>query len=292
MAGMVASAVGLVVGGIAATDCWYTVDPGHRAVIFSRLSGVQDQIYEEGLHFKIPWLEWPLVYDIRQRPHSIVSPSGSKDLQTVNLGIRTITHPNELSIPKLARNIGQDFDNKILPSLTKETLKSIIAQYNASQLITMRNEVSAQIKDDLERRCRDFFMVLDDVAITELSFSPIYIQAVESKQIAQQDAQRASFIVEKAHQERQEKIVKAEGEAKAAQLIGDAVSKNPAYLKLQRIDIAKDIAKIIGSASNRVFLDNEALMLNVFEDQIFNKSKHMEQRIENEKNAAAACKSE
>merc|ERR1711881_384683 len=107
-------------------------------------------------------------------------------LQTVDLGIRTITHPNELSIPHIARNIGKDFDAKILPSLTKETLKSIIAQYNASQLITMRNEVSNQIREDLDRRCRDFFMVLDDVAITELSFSPQYARAVEEKQIAQQ----------------------------------------------------------------------------------------------------------
>jgi len=259
----------MVLGGLGlwtASDCWYTIEPGHRAVMFNRFGGVSNTITAEGLHFKLPILQWPLVFDIRQRPYTISSPSGSKDLQTINLSLRTLTHPMESMLPNIAKNIGPDFDSKILPSLTNETLKSIIAQYNASQLITMRQEVSNQIRSDLTRRCADFYMVLDDVAITELSFSQQYTAAIESKQVAQQDAQRASFVVEKAKQERQEKIVNAEGEAKAAQLIGDACSKNPAYLRLLRIQAAKDISKMMGRSGNRLFLDNEQLMLNVFED--------------------------
>ena len=54
-------------------------------------------------------------------------------------------------------------------------------------------------------------MILDDVAITELSFGREYAAAVESKQVAQQEAQRAAFIVDRALQEKQQKIVQAEG---------------------------------------------------------------------------------
>jgi len=262
-AGALLGGAGLLIAG----DCYYTVDPGHRAVMFNRIGGVGDAVVSEGLHFKMPWLQWPLIFDIRQRPHSVSSPSGSKDLQTVNLTLRTITHPTEQGLPQIARMIGPDFDEKVLPSLTNETLKSIVAQYNAAQLITMRQEVSNQILRDLERRCADFHMVLDDVAITELSFSQQYTSAVESKQVAQQDAQRAEFIVDKAKQERQEKIVTAQGEAKAAELIGAACSKNPAYLKLRKIDAAKEISRNMGRSGNRLFLDNEQLMLNVFEDK-------------------------
>ncbi|KAM7428511.1 Prohibitin-2 [Porites harrisoni] len=56
----------------------YTVDGGHRAIIFSRIGGIQDNIYTEGLHFRIPWFQYPIIYDIRSKPRKIVSPTGSK----------------------------------------------------------------------------------------------------------------------------------------------------------------------------------------------------------------------
>ena len=71
----------------------YTVDGGERAVIFDRFRGVMDQTVGEGTHFLIPILQKPHIFDIRTKPHTFSSISGTKDLQMVNLTLRVLSRP-------------------------------------------------------------------------------------------------------------------------------------------------------------------------------------------------------
>jgi prohibitin 2 len=242
---------------------FYTVDAGHMAIKYNRLSGVGGTTFREGFHFMIPWFERPIIFDTRARPHTMTSLTGSRDLQMVNINVRVLSKPDMSKLPEIYRVLGIDFDEKVLPSIVNEVLKSVVAQYNASELIVSRDMVSRMIRQRLTERAGDFHILLDDVSITHLNFSPEYEKAVESKQVAQQQAEKARYLVLKAQEEKKRTIIHAEGERQSAQMIGEAMAENPGFIELRRIQVAKDISQMLAKSNNRMVLSSDSLLLNL-----------------------------
>lgn len=211
----------------------------------------------------------------------------------VQISLRVLFKPDPDALPFIYRRLGKDFDSRVLPSIVNEVTKAVVAQYNASELLTKRDLVSKQIREMLMKRAGDFKILLDDVAITHLAFSKEYTAAVEAKQVAQQDSERAKYIVERALQEKKSIVIKAEGEAQSAQLIGNvcfvsllvvvifyifswtqAIQNNPAFIQLRRIEAAKEVIHFIHSNIKLSLLiklfvdrhnDRELLQQGVFE---------------------------
>ena len=248
------AAVGIGTSISLAQAAMYDVDGGFRAVMFDRLRGVQRSVVGEGTHFRIPWLQTPHLFDVRIRPRNIASNTGTKDLQVVTINLRVLSRPDEEHLPDISSSLGLDYDERVLPSIGNEVLKAVVAQYNAESLITKREMVSREVREALTKRAMEFHIKLDDVAITDLKFGKEFTAAIESKQVAEQDAERARFLVEKSEQEKKAAIIRAEGESSAAKVVSEALQASPALVELRRIEAAKDIADTLSKSRNVTYL--------------------------------------
>ena len=118
---------GMLATGVFATNFLFVVDGGERALKMDAMRGLQPHVYGEGMHFRVPILHKIQKFEIRSRPTLVPSSTGTKDLQKVDIALRILIRPIEEKLPEIYNNIGVDFDKRILPSITNEVLKSIVA---------------------------------------------------------------------------------------------------------------------------------------------------------------------
>ena len=109
--------------------------------------------------------------------------------------MKIVCRPKPGELPHIYTTLGQDYDERVLPSITNEVLKAVVAQFDAGELITQREALSAQVKSNLVERADKFGVVLDDIAITHLTFGRDFTHSVEMKQVAQQDAEKARLVL-------------------------------------------------------------------------------------------------
>jgi len=247
--------VGLALAGGVVNSALFNVDGGHRAVIFDRFTGVKENVVGEGTHFMIPWVQRPILYDIRTRPKNVPTVTGSKDLQNVNITLRILFRPVADKLPNIYTTLGQDYDDRVLPSITNEVLKAVVAEFDAGELITQRETLSARVQHELVARSAQFGLILDDISITHLTFGREFTAAVEAKQVASQEAEKARFLVEKAEQVKTASVISAEGDSEAAELLAKAFkAQGEGLVELRRIEAAEEVADNMAQSRNVVYL--------------------------------------
>ncbi len=195
------------------------IGAGERGVVMN-FGKVQNQVLGEGLHFYLPIYTSVKRLSVRVQKDDVKAEAASKDLQTVNVDIVVNWHLDPAKVNNVYQNVGDNkavLDNIIAPAIS-EVAKASTAQLTAEEIITKRPQLKADIDERLIARLTPYGIVLTDISLVNVDFSKEFNAAIESKQVAEQDAKRAVFIAQKAEQEAQAVINKAKGDSEAQRL--------------------------------------------------------------------------
>lgn len=231
-----------------------TVPTGYVGVK-TRFGQVQNTVINEGLNVKMPFVEKIVKIDCRTKKVEVISSSASKDLQDVNIKIVVNYSVNKDSANKLYQEVGIDYEQILVQPSILESIKTVTAQYTAEELITKRQEVSNLMQNTLKEKLNLKGFNIVDLSITDLNFSEAYNQAIEDKQVAQQNAQKAEYELEKAKKENEIKIENAKAEAEVMRQQNEQITEQT--LKLKELENqAKLIEKWNGQLPTTVLGDN------------------------------------
>ncbi|NCO38209.1 MAG: protease [Armatimonadetes bacterium CG_4_10_14_3_um_filter_66_18] len=232
----------------------YVIVPaGHRAAVFSLTEGVWNTQLGEGFHFLVPVVHRPYLYEVRTQTYSMCQvhwegevkgddglTALTKDGQTVSIDISVRFRPDAGNVWRLHKEVGPDYTAKILRPEVRSHTRVAIAEFPVTEVYSAhRQAIEDRIETRLRAAVQRAYLKIDDVLLRDIRFSPAFANAIEGKQIAQQQAQRMQYVLEKSEKEKEQKIIEAEGEAQAIELKGQAVAEN---MKVVQYDYVRKVA--------------------------------------------------
>ncbi|MCL1790475.1 MAG: prohibitin family protein [Peptococcaceae bacterium] len=193
------------------------IQPGYCGAVI-QLGKVQEYVFTEGLHVKIPFIQSVKPMEVRVQKIETKQNASSRDLQIVNTIIAVNYHLDASRVNWLFKEVGVFYAERVLDPAIAESLKAVTAQYTAEELISKRSEVSLKIKETLGAKLETYYMVLDEVNLTEFQFSAEFNDAIEKKQVAEQQVLKATLDLQRIEIEAQQKIEQAKAEAESLRL--------------------------------------------------------------------------
>ena len=224
-----------------------TIAAGHRGVLtqFGKPVGV----FDEGLSFKIPIIQGVIVMSVQTLKYEAQAGAASKDMQDVSTAVALNYHLDGSKVTDLYRTIGTNdiIESTILQPAIQESVKASTAQYNAEELITERPIVKLTIEESLRNRLSEKGIIVETLSLTDFKFSPEFTQAIEQKQVAQQNAQKAENDLLRISVEARQQVAQAQGianatltkataEAQAIEIQGKALRENQQVVTLRTVE--------------------------------------------------------
>ncbi len=227
---------------------FYTIPAGYVGVV-TRFGAVSRTV-QPGFQTKIPLVENVITMDVRTQKDQVDAEAASSDLQQVTSTIAVNYNLDPMYAAAVYQNVGTDYQNILIAPAIQNIFKASTAQFTAEQLIDQREKVRAEAEDALKAQLGVYHVIVLNFNIVNFHFSDQFNQAIEAKQVAQQQVETAKQLLAKAQVDAQTTVAQAQGQADAQKALKDTGALSPEYL--QYIAITKwngVLPSVIGGAS-------------------------------------------
>lgn len=202
----------------------YTIGSGTVGIV-STFGEMKEDVKEPGLHFKMPIISTVKRVDVKVQSTSGTTEAATADLQAMDVTYTITYHIEKDKAVYLYKTVGSNYFETLIMPLANQSLKSATVNYNAEEIHKAREMVSQDVKDKMSAKLSEYGISIDEVSLINFELSREYMAAIEQKQIAAQAVETAKNELEKAKVEAETKLVQAQAEAQANEILEKSLSK-------------------------------------------------------------------
>ena len=210
------------------------VGVGERGVKVT-LGVVSQESYKEGIHFVTPFISKIVTLDVKTQKREYTTSVYTKDIQQAKISYVINYNLQPDFAYKMYREVGRDYEDKILMPVVEGTIKDVIGKWNAQDLVANREQATSEILNKLQNHLKDNYINVTDFQITAINYSDVFERAIESKVTAEQDALKAKNKTVQIQEEAKQKLISAEAEAKSMSIRANALSQNKALVEYEAV---------------------------------------------------------
>lgn len=211
------------------TSMFYEIPAGNIGVVLR--FGAVNRVAYPGMNVKLPFFEHVTLMNVRTQKDEVQATAMSENLQVVTSQIAVNYHLDGNRAKEVFESVGSDYANIIVAPAIQNTFKAVTAQFTAEELITKRDEVRMKAENELTKQLEPYFIVVENFNIVNFDFSAEYQQAIESKQVAQQQVETSKQKLAQAEIDAQTVIAQAKGQADAQKALNQTGALTDAYLQ-------------------------------------------------------------
>lgn len=227
---------------VVAMSCYVSVPTGHTGVV-TTFGNVENYTLEAGIHVKLPWQD-VVKMDNRVQKSTLDLSCFSSDIQEVSMTYTMNYQISKADAMTIYKTIGTGYYDTVIEPCIAEAVKIVTAKYTAEQLISDRSEMAKQIDEVLAAKLQHYNIELVGTSIENMEFTDAFTEAVEAKQVAEQNKLRAQT-------EAEQKVIEANAAAEVRKVEADA----EAYELLAKAQAEAEANRLVSESLTEALID-------------------------------------